>query len=193
MKWEVFADQLADSRIKSMFFMTLSGILAVALVANGLFRASTVVVMVPPEVDREMWAAGNVASPEYMTKIAMPLVAYLSNVHPQSVELSFKTFMGFVSPEAAGTINERLNADKTYVIARQLSRSFYPTAVQVVKDEVTLIGVEKRFIAGTLVADSDKRYYRLKIRMNNWRPEVVAFDAGTPEDTGTAPVAAKEK
>ena len=192
MKWEVFADQLADSRIKSMFFMALSGILGVALVANGLFRGSTVVVMVPPEVDREMWAAGNVASPEYMTKISMPLVAYLSNVHPQSVELSFNTFMGFVAPEAAGTISERLNADKTYVIARQLSRSFYPTSVQVVKDEVTLIGLEKRFIAGTLVADSDKRYYRLKIRMNNWRPEVVAFDVGTPEDTGSAPVAVKE-
>jgi len=192
MKWDVFADQLADSRIKSMFFMALSGILAVALVANGLFRGSTVVVMVPPEVDREMWAAGNVASPEYMTKIAMPLVAYLSNVHPQSVELSFKTFMGFVAPEAAGAINERLNADKTYVIARQLSRSFYPTSVQVVKDEVTLIGLERRFIAGTLVADSDKRYYRLKIRMNNWRPEVVAFDVGTPEDTGSAPAAVKE-
>ncbi len=187
MKFDLFADQLADSRVKSMVFMGLSVILAVALVANGLFRGSTVVVMVPPEVDREMWAAGNVASPEYMTKIAMPLVAYLSNVHPDSVELSFNAFMGYVAPEVAGVIRERLNADKRYVVARQMSRAFYPKSVQVVKDEVTLIGLEKRFIAGTIVADSDKRYYRLKIRMNNWKPEIVAFDVGVPEDTGAAP------
>jgi len=192
MKWDLFADQLADSRIKSMFFMVLSGVLGVALVANGLFRGSTVVVMVPPEVDREMWAAGNVASPEYMTKVAMPLVAYLSNVHPDSVELSFNTFMGYVAPEMAGAIRERLNADKAYVTARQLSRSFYPKTVQVVKDEVTLIGIERRFIAGTLVADADKRYYRLKLRMNNWKVEVVGFDVGTPEDTGAAPAGMKE-
>jgi len=191
MKWEVYADQLADSRVKSMFFMALSGVLAVALVANGIFRGSTVVVMVPPEIDREMWAAGNVASPEYMTKIAMPLVAYLSNVHPDSVELSFNAFMGYVAPEVSGVIRERLNADKRYVVARQMSRAFYPKSVQVVKDEVTLIGLEKRFIAGTLVADSDKRYYRLKIRMNNWKPEVVAFDVGIPEDTGAAPAEMK--
>jgi type IV conjugative transfer system protein TraE len=191
MKWELFADQLADSRVKSMFFMALSGVLAVALVANGMFRGSTVVVMVPPEVDREMWAAGNIASPEYMTKIAMPLVAYLSNVHPDSVELSFNTFMGYVAPEVSGAIRERLNADKRYVVARQMSRAFYPKQVQVVKDEVTLIGLEKRFIAGTLVADSDKRYYRLKIRMNNWKPEIVAFDVGVPEDNGTAPAEMK--
>jgi type IV conjugative transfer system protein TraE len=189
MKWELFADQLADSRIKTTVFAALSVILALALVANGLFRGSTVVVMVPPEVDREMWAAGNTASPEYLTKVALPYISYLSNVHPQSVELSFNTFMGFVAPEVAGPISERLNADKAYIIDRQLSRSFYPTSVQVVKDTVTLIGVERRFIAGTMVADADKRYYRLKIRMKDWKPQIVAFDAGTPEDNGTVPVA----
>ncbi|MDX2251837.1 MAG: TraE/TraK family type IV conjugative transfer system protein [Nitrospira sp.] len=189
MKWELFADQLADSRLKTLVFASLSGVLALALVANGLFRGSTVVVMVPPEVDREMWAAGNVASPEYMTKISMPLVAYLSNVHPHSVELSFNTFLGFVAPESAGPITERLNADKAYVIDRQLSRVFYPTTVQVVKDTVTLIGLEKRYIAGTLVADGDKRYYRMKIRIQDFKPLITDFDAGTPEENGTVPVA----
>ena len=49
MKWELFADQLADSRLKTLVFASLSGVLALALVANGLFRGSTVVLMVPPE------------------------------------------------------------------------------------------------------------------------------------------------
>ncbi|MBU6435752.1 MAG: hypothetical protein KJS98_20785, partial [Nitrospirae bacterium] len=157
--------------------------------ANGLFRGGTVVVMVPPEVDRSMWAAGNTASPEYMTKVAMPLIAYLANVHPESVDLSFKTFMGFVAPESAGIIQERLNADKSYILDRQMSRVFYPMQTQVVKDTVTLIGLERRFIAGTIVADNDKRYYRLKLRMNDWKLQVVDLDAGKPEDQGGAPTA----
>lgn len=189
MKWTMFADQLADSRIKTLIFAGLAVVLALALLANGLFRGGTVVVMVPPEVDRSMWAAGNTASPEYMTKVAMPLIAYLANVHPESVDLSFKTFMGFVAPESAGVIQERLNADKSYILDRQMSRVFYPMQTQVVKDTVTLIGLERRFIAGTIVADNDKRYYRLKLRMNDWKLQVVDLDAGKPEDQGGAPTA----
>ena len=189
MKWTVFADQLADARMKTLIFAGLSVVLALALLANGLFRGGTVVVMVPPEVDRSMWAAGNTASPEYMTKVAMPLIAYLANVHPESVELSFKTFMGFVAPESAGIIQERLNADKSYILDRQMSRVFYPMQTQVVKDTVTLIGLERRFIAGTIVADNDRRYYRLKLRMNDWKLQVVDLDAGKPEDQGGAPTA----
>ncbi|HJT20989.1 MAG TPA: TraE/TraK family type IV conjugative transfer system protein [Nitrospira sp.] len=189
MKWTMFADQLADSRIKTLIFAGLAVVLALALLANGLFRGGTVVVMVPPEVDRSMWAAGNTASPEYMTKVAMPLIAYLANVHPESVDLSFKTFMGFVAPESAGVIQERLNADKSYILDRQMSRVFYPMQTQVVKDSVTLIGLERRFIAGTIVADNDKRYYRLKLRMNDWKLQVVDLDTGKPEDQGGAPTA----
>ena len=189
MKWTMFADQLADARLKTLIFAGLSVVLALALLANGLFRGGTVVVMVPPEVDRSMWAAGNTASPEYMTKVAMPLIAYLANVHPESVDLSFKTFMGFVAPESAGVIQERLNADKSYILDRQMSRVFYPMQTQVVKDSVTLIGLERRFIAGTIVADNDKRYYRLKLRMNDWKLQVVDLDAGKPEDQGGAPTA----
>lgn len=189
MKWTMWADQLADARLKTLIFAGLSVVLALALLANGLFRGGTVVVMVPPEVDRSMWAAGNTASPEYMTKVAMPLIAYLANVHPESVDLSFKTFMGFVAPESAGVIQERLNADKSYILDRQMSRVFYPMQTQVVKDTVTLIGLERRFIAGTVVADNDKRYYRLKLRMNDWKLQVVDLDAGKPEDQGGAPTA----
>ncbi|MDE3039022.1 MAG: hypothetical protein KGJ82_00395 [Nitrospirota bacterium] len=189
MKWTMFADQLADARMKTLIFAGLAVVLALALLANGLFRGGTVVVMVPPEVDRSMWAAGNTASPEYMTKVAMPLIAYLANVHPESVDLSFKTFMGFVAPESAGIIQERLNADKSYILDRQMSRVFYPMQTQVVKDTVTLIGLERRFIAGTIVADNDKRYYRLKLRMNDWKLQVVDLDAGKPEDQGGAPTA----
>jgi len=189
MKWNLFADQLADARMKTLVFAGLAVVLALALLANGLFRGGTVVVMVPPEVDRSMWAAGNTASPEYMTKVAMPLIAYLANVHPESVELSFKTFMGFVAPESAGVIQERLNADKAYILDRQMSRVFYPMQTQVVKDTVTLIGLERRFIAGTIVADNDKRYYRLRLRMNDWKVQVVDLDAGKPEDQGGAPTA----
>jgi type IV conjugative transfer system protein TraE len=189
MKLQLYADQLADSRIKTLVFAGISIVLALALLANGLFRGGTVVVMVPPEVDREMWAAGNTASPEYLTKIAMPLISYLSTVHPESVELSFKTFMGFVHPSVAGEIQERLNADKAYIIDRQMSRSFFPTQVQVVKDTVTLIGTERRYIAGTLVKDNDKRYYRIKIKMQDWKPMIVAMDAGTPEESGSPPTA----
>jgi type IV conjugative transfer system protein TraE len=189
MKWTMFADQLAEARMKTLIFAGLCVVLALALLANGLFRGGTVVVMVPPEVDRSMWAAGNTASPEYMTKVAMPLIAYLANVHPESVDLSFKTFMGFVAPESAGIIQERLNADKSYILDRQMSRVFYPMQTQVVKDTVTLIGLERRFIAGTIVADNDKRYYRLKLRMNDWKLQVVDLDAGKPEDQGGAPTA----
>ena len=189
MKWTMFADQLADARMKTLVFAGLSVVLALALLANGLFRGGTVVVMVPPEVDRSMWAAGNTASPEYLTKVAMPLIAYLANVHPESVELSFKTFMGFVAPESAGVIQERLNADKSYILDRQMSRVFYPMQTQVVKDTVTLIGLERRYIAGTIVADNDRRYYRLKLRMNDWKVQVVDLDAGKPEDQGGAPTA----
>lgn len=189
MKWTMFADQLADARMKTLIFAGLAVVLALALLANGLFRGGTVVVMVPPEVDRSMWAAGNTASPEYMTKVAMPLIAYLANVHPESVDLSFKTFMGFVAPESAGIIQERLNADKSYILDRQMSRVFYPMQTQVVKDTVTLIGLERRFIAGTIVADNDKRYYRLKLRMSDWKVQVVDLDAGKPEDQGGAPTA----
>lgn len=38
MEWKVFADQLADARIKTVVFAGLSGVLALALLANGLFR-----------------------------------------------------------------------------------------------------------------------------------------------------------
>ncbi len=189
MNFQLYADQLADSRVKTLVFAGLSIVLALALLANGVFRGGTVVVMVPPEVDREMWAAGNTASPEYLTKVAMPLISYLSNVHPESVELSFKTFMGFVHPSVAGDLQERLNADKAYIVDRQMSRSFFPTQVQVVKDTVTLIGTERRYIAGTLVKDNDRRYYRIKIKMQDWKPMIVAMDAGTPEDSGGAPTA----
>ncbi len=192
MNLKLYVDQLTDARAKTGIFIGLSVLLGVALVVNGLFRGGTVVVMVPPEIDREMWAAGNSASPEYMTKIAMPIIGYLANVHPESVDLSYKTFMGFVHPDVAGTIQERLNADVAFIKDRQMSRSFFPTQVQVVKDTVTLIGLERRYIAGTLVKDNDKRFYRVQIRMDNWKPMIVAMDSGTPEIQGGAPVAAAE-
>lgn len=184
MKMQLFVDQLADSRVKTSVLAGLSLLLALALLANGLFRSGTVVVMVPPEIDREMWAAGNEASPEYFTKVAMSMIPYIANLHPQSVELSHKTFMGYVHPAVAGTIQEQLSADKAYVIDRQMSRTFYPTSVTVNKDVVTLIGIERRYIGGTLVKDGDPRFYRIKLKMENWKPFVVSVTAGAPDVEG---------
>lgn len=38
MKWTMWADQLADARLKTLIFAGLSVVLALALLANGLFR-----------------------------------------------------------------------------------------------------------------------------------------------------------
>jgi len=150
------------------------------LTASGMMQMGFKNVLLPGIIATSMVLSG-------VQAVAMPLIAYLANVHPESVELSFKTFMGFVAAESAGVIQERLNADKSYILDRQMSRVFYPMQTQVVKDTVTLIGLERRYIAGTIVADNDRRYYRLKLRMNDWKVQVVDLDAGKPEDQGGVP------
>ena len=187
MKWNVYADQLADARIKTLVFAGLSIFLALALVTNGLFRGATVVHVVPVEIDKPYWASAATASPEYFTKMALSLVPYVANLHPASVELQHKSFLGYVAPEAAGRITEQLAGDRAYVMDHQLSRVFYPMQTQVVKDEVTLIGTEKRYIGATLVVDGESRFYRLKLRQRDWKVEVLNLEAGVPDTTGQAP------
>lgn len=159
--------------------------LAIALIANGMFRKNTVVHIVPLEIGQPYWASSMESSEEYRKQIALSLLGWVSNVTPVTVDYTHKLFLQYVPPDQYGALGEDLGVEALYVKKNNLNRVFFPSATRVTEDEVVIQGMERRFV-GKTETQEEEREYHVKLRMEGFKPWVVGIRAMHLDRTNNA-------
>lgn len=185
MKLDLWKSKIHNGMMLTYGMTGLAILLAVALVANGMFRRNTILHVVPFQVTHEYWASATESSEEYRKQVALSLLSWVSNVTPLSVEYTHKLFLQYVPPDQYGEWSENFGAEAVYVKKNNLNRVFFPTATRVTEDEVIIQGMERRFV-GKTETQEEEREYHVKLRMEGWKPYVVSVSAVHIDRTNSA-------
>lgn len=160
-KWE---NSLRENRFYKLIIIGL----LIAIVSNGYFRRDKTVIITPPEIKKEFWISPNKASDEYTEQMSLFFVTFCSNISPGNVKYFHQIFSKYLTPENYGKIRESLSAEEEYIKKNNISQSFLPGAVSILKNgEVLITGEQRRFIGNEEVR-KEKVTYRLKLVLKNW-------------------------
>jgi len=117
------------------------------------------VVVVPPELRKEFWVAGNRVSRSYLEQVFFFVTDRLLNVSPENVESSVAAVYPFLTtdPEGLKAVQEQLQDYVKRVKKNKVWQVFYPVALHVKENEVIVAGVLKRGIMDQLLETKDKK------------------------------------
>ncbi|GJL61912.1 MAG: hypothetical protein NPIRA04_05660 [Nitrospirales bacterium] len=184
MEAKLYRSSMSESRGANRWLLALCVLLGLALVANGLFRRSTILHVTPVEIENTYWASAFDGSEEYKRKMALTLLPCVTNVTPKSVKYMHDMFLNYVAPDSYGIVSDGLAIDRNYVIKSNLNRMFFPDEASVNGSTVIVKGHEKRFIGHQKVAE-ERRAYELKLHIQNWKVHIVGLRAGGVGSDGT--------
>lgn len=176
MDMKLYRDKLANASAGVVILGAISVLLAGALIANGFFRRSEILHVVPVEVTRPYEVGRDAMSPDYLRQMALSLIPHLANVTPASVEVSHEMIRRYLAPESFGHLSEALAQDADYVKRHHLNRVFFPDSVLIEGNRVILLGQEHRFIGHNKVAE-ESRAYALTLRIRDWKVEILDVGA----------------
>ena len=155
-----YVEQWENAIRDKLFLKLLALLLALALIANGLFRRATNrVVIYPPEVKQEFWVGQRSASKQYLVQMALMYLHFLLDINPRNAD-SFASFViKNLTGDKVSKIETAILQDVMYVKDNDIYQYFYPETIKVVgKKEVRVTGQVKREIAGKEVIERDVCY-----------------------------------
>ena len=90
-----YVEQWENAIRDKLFLKLLALLLALALIANGLFRRATNrVVIYPPEVKQEFWVGQRSASKQYLVQMALMYLHFLLDIHPRNATQKQSRLLG---------------------------------------------------------------------------------------------------
>ncbi len=159
-------------------------LLAMSIVILVLARQSTIVHVVPPNLDRAYRVGPSSASREYLEQMATFLTVSALTVNPESAEYSARAFLRFLTPEARGRLEHVLLGDARFVKTNNLSQAFYPRVIDFFSPtKLRVTGTLMQWLAGKTVTQRDAAY-TLTIEVRHYAPVLTDFSYVPPEGEG---------
>lgn len=116
------------------------------------------IIMVPPELGKEIRFSGSRANPEYLEEMALFFIPYLTNVHPHTVDKSVDFFLRYVGPENYGEIKATLKAEVIRIKQQEVSQAFYVKNTRVTGNTVIIEGQLRRYIGTAKTSEVPYKY-----------------------------------
>lgn len=116
------------------------------------------IVVVPPEIRKEFWVAGNKVSMSYIEQVFYFLSDRILSVSPENVESSIATIYPFLStdPGVLPLIEKQLYKYKKHVKENRIWQVFYPLSLKVEGNKVKVSGILKKGVEGQLISNENK-------------------------------------
>lgn len=132
--------------------------LSMAVLVVALVCKSERIVLMPPEIKREMWFERGDVSASYLESLGEYISKLLLDITPSSFPHNHDQILNYATPEAYGVLKKQLMNDGEQYTKLQLSTHFYPTQLTVNQKtlEVEVKGTLTSYIAGNKVQDSQE-------------------------------------
>lgn len=174
MKLEYFLEQWENDRLQRSAWQILALLLALGLIANGLFFSKPQVVLVPPDLSSEAWIREDLASPEYLEQLAVFFTTFVGNYTPQNIDYVKKIFLSYVEPSEYEDIENVLQAQAEDIKRYNITQTFSPLRVELRRGGLAYVyGQQKRFQAGSL--KETKPVYLLKLKTRGYQTKIDKF------------------
>lgn len=133
-------------------------VLVVGILSTALLFKSERIILMPPEIKKEMWFQGGKVSASYLECLGEYISKLLLDITPTSFPHNHEQILKFATPEAYGALKDQLMSDGDQYTKLQLSTHFYPNQLNVNTKtlEVKVKGTLTSYIAGNKVKDSQE-------------------------------------
>jgi len=175
--FSVLDELLAENRILKLGILglTVSNVATAFLLFHTL--TSQKIVVVPPEIRREFWIAGDRVSRAYLEQVFFFLSDRILSVSPENVDMSLSTIYPFLTtdPSLLPQIEKVLIKYKNHIKENRIWQVFYPMNLTVRGNEVVVSGIIKKAVENQLIGSFDKRI-RFKFSVRNSRLVVEGIE-----------------
>jgi conjugal transfer pilus assembly protein TraE len=167
MLWDKYKFKLDKYIYENWTFRIVTLILSGVIVYEGILISEKVnnqrVVVLPPKVSKPFWVSGNLVSKSYLEQMGQFVAFYLFNVNSNTAKISVENILPYVEPKYYGEVKKMLYEQVQYIIDNDISRVFYPSAINVDnKGVIKVIGILKDIIGSKVVSsrqvELDVRY-----------------------------------
>lgn len=171
MKFLSYVEKLEkENRI---FYVIVLGLLVVNLILGFLLYKASVdktVIVLPPNVEKEFWVAGDKLSRAYLEQVGIFLADRILSVSPENVDKSIDMITPFftTNPEQAQAIRETLAGYRTTIKRENWSQAFYPLRVIITEKSITVEGVLRK-VAGVNYVGQERRAIQFFYEVRNGR------------------------
>ncbi|MBA3814736.1 MAG: type IV conjugative transfer system protein TraE [Alphaproteobacteria bacterium] len=160
MKVEFHQQNITKALEQRNAIAVVSGVqtLSMAVLIIALVCKTERTILMPPEIKREMWFEGSIASPSYLESMAEYISKLLLDITPTSFTHNHEQILKYATPEAYGALKKQLMNDGEQYTKLQLSTHFYPNQLTVNPKtlEVEVKGTLTSYISGNKVRDSQE-------------------------------------
>lgn len=158
MKTEIFQQNSAKFLSQRNAIAVVSGVqtMSMAVLILALACKSERIILMPPEIKREMWFQGANVSVSYLESLGEYISKLLLDITPTSFTHNHERILKFATPEVYGALKKQLMNDGEQYTKLQLSTHFYPSQLTVNQKtlEVEVKGTLSSYIAGNKIKDS---------------------------------------
>lgn len=171
MKFLSYVEKLEkENRI---FYIVVIGLLMVNLFFGFLLYKASVdktVVVLPPNVAKEFWVAGNKLSRAYLEQVGIFLADRILSVSPENVDASIDMITPFftTNPEQVKALKETLAGYRASIKRENWFQSFYPLKVVITERSITVEGVLRK-TAGVTYIGQEKKSIQFFFEVKNGR------------------------
>jgi len=171
---------------ENFFLRSVTLLLAVGLILNGsVFRPKERVVLVPPQLSKDVWLEKDKASPEYLEQMGVFFATLGGNLSPANAEFNVKVLSDYVSSSGYSDVKAELSSQALYIKKNNITQAFFPAAINSDSAEhrVTVEGNVIRNI-GTTRVSQERMVFRMKFSMSNYRLWLQEFYSDYPQRKG---------
>lgn len=160
MKTEILQQNISKLLSQRNAIAVVNGVqtLSIAVLIIALSCKSERIILMPPDIKREMWFQGGNVSASYLESQAEYISKLLLDITPSSFPHNHEQILKYATPEAYGALKKQLMNDGEKYLRLQLSTHFYPNQLTVNKKtlEVEVKGTLTSYIAGIRVQNSQE-------------------------------------
>jgi len=195
LRYDKFIRDWKTAVAENFFLKVMMLFISAALVLSlSVFRARERIVVAPPEIPHKFWVEKNKASPAYMEQMGIFFATLAGNLSPANAGYNVDTLLPYIPPNVFAGMKADLGSQAAYIVRNNITQAFFPSSVQVLQDEdrVVVEGMSVRNI-GTVKVSSEKMIYRIKLKIENFKPYLEEFYIDYPERSKEAVREAKDK
>jgi conjugal transfer pilus assembly protein TraE len=157
MLWDKYKFKLDKFIFENWTFRITTLILSGVIIFEGYLIANKIdnqkVIVLPPKVTKPFWVSGNLVSKSYLEQMGQFIAFFLFDVTKDTAKISVENILPYVEPQYYGLVRKMLYKQIKYIIDNDISRVFYPSAVDVKnKGLIRVIGILKDMIEDNVVS-----------------------------------------
>lgn len=170
MKFDKWIKNWKSAVAENFFLRFLLLLLAVALIANGVFKRADRIIVSPPAIEKQFWVDQDKASKEYLEQMGVFLATLGGNLSPGNAEFSAKVISGYAVTSKYNEVFGEMSSQALYIKKNNIQQSFFPVSVNVDEqnNQVLVMGTAVRGV-GTTTVSRENVVFKMKFELKNYK------------------------